>query len=115
MKTDFWYRFLQNRLAVAGSAIGLGNFLRFPAKAAANGGGAFMIAGMVLFVGMGQHIAQGSSLLSMVPAAAVGSWTHWRHGNVVTKILPGLAAGVLIGLLTVLTAAFAPARKAART
>lgn len=30
-------------MAVAGSAIGLGNFLRFPAKAASNGGGAFMI------------------------------------------------------------------------
>ncbi len=30
-------------LAVAGSAIGLGNFLRFPVQAASNGGGAFMI------------------------------------------------------------------------
>lgn len=30
-------------LAMAGNAIGLGNFLRFPVKAAANGGGAFMI------------------------------------------------------------------------
>ncbi len=30
-------------LAVAGSAVGLGNFLRFPGNAAANGGGAFMI------------------------------------------------------------------------
>ena len=30
-------------LAVAGSAVGLGNFLRFPGQAAANGGGAFLI------------------------------------------------------------------------
>jgi hypothetical protein len=30
-------------LAMAGNAIGLGNFLRFPVKAAANGGGAFML------------------------------------------------------------------------
>jgi NSS family neurotransmitter:Na+ symporter len=30
-------------LAMAGNAIGLGNFLRFPVKAAANGGGAFLI------------------------------------------------------------------------
>jgi NSS family neurotransmitter:Na+ symporter len=30
-------------LAVSGSAVGLGNFLRFPGQAAANGGGAFMI------------------------------------------------------------------------
>lgn len=30
-------------LAVSGSAVGLGNFLRFPSQAAQNGGGAFMI------------------------------------------------------------------------
>jgi SNF family Na+-dependent transporter len=30
-------------MAVAGSAVGLGNFLRFPSQAAQNGGGAFMI------------------------------------------------------------------------
>jgi NSS family neurotransmitter:Na+ symporter len=30
-------------LAVSGSAVGLGNFLRFPGQAAANGGGAFLI------------------------------------------------------------------------
>ena len=30
-------------MAVAGSAVGLGNFLRFPVQAAQNGGGAFMI------------------------------------------------------------------------
>ncbi|NPV06110.1 MAG: sulfite exporter TauE/SafE family protein [Syntrophaceae bacterium] len=61
------------------------------------GGGAFLIAGMVLFVGMGQHTAQGSALLSMVPAAAVGAWAHWRLGNVATRIVPGLAAGIILG------------------
>jgi len=61
------------------------------------GGGAFMTAAMVLFVGMGQHTAQGSSLLSMVPAGAVGAYTHWRHGNVATGVLTGLAAGIVIG------------------
>jgi len=40
-------------LAVAGNAIGLGNFLRFPVKAAANGGGAFMIPYFVAFVLLG--------------------------------------------------------------
>ncbi|NPA12525.1 MAG: sodium:calcium symporter [Aquificae bacterium] len=34
-------------LAVAGNAIGLGNFLRFPVQAAENGGGAFMIPYMI--------------------------------------------------------------------
>ena len=40
-------------MAVAGSAIGLGNFLRFPAKVAANGGGAFMIPYFVSFLLLG--------------------------------------------------------------
>jgi len=40
-------------MAVAGSAVGLGNFLRFPAKAAANGGGAFMIPYFVALLLLG--------------------------------------------------------------
>lgn len=40
-------------LAVAGNAVGLGNFLRFPVKAAANGGGAFMIPYFVAFLLLG--------------------------------------------------------------
>lgn len=42
-KRDTWGSRLGIILAVAGSAVGLGNFLRFPAKAVMNGGGAFMI------------------------------------------------------------------------
>lgn len=40
---DQWTSRLGVILAVAGSAVGLGNFLRFPGVASANGGGAFMI------------------------------------------------------------------------
>ncbi|MBN1621094.1 MAG: sodium-dependent transporter [Endomicrobiales bacterium] len=40
-------------LAVAGSALGLGNFLRFPVQAANNGGGAFMIPYFVAFLLLG--------------------------------------------------------------
>jgi len=43
MPRERWGSKLGIILAVAGSAIGLGNFLRFPVKAAQNGGGAFMI------------------------------------------------------------------------
>lgn len=40
-------------LAMAGNAVGLGNFLRFPAQAVQNGGGAFIIPYLVSFVLMG--------------------------------------------------------------
>ena len=41
---DHWATKLGLILALAGNAIGLGNFLRFPGQAAANGGGAFLPA-----------------------------------------------------------------------
>ncbi|MDD5383056.1 MAG: sodium:calcium symporter, partial [Candidatus Margulisbacteria bacterium] len=40
-------------LAVAGSAVGLGNFLRFPVQATQNGGGAFMIPYFISFLLLG--------------------------------------------------------------
>jgi NSS family neurotransmitter:Na+ symporter len=40
-------------LAMAGNAVGLGNFLRFPAQAASNGGGAFLIPYVIAFLIMG--------------------------------------------------------------
>lgn len=42
-KTEQWGSQLGVIMAVAGSAVGLGNFLRFPGNAAQNGGGAFMV------------------------------------------------------------------------
>ncbi len=61
------------------------------------GGGAIMVPAMVLLVGHSQHTAQGSSLLAMAPAGAVGAYTHRRLGNVVTRVLPGLIPGILLG------------------
>lgn len=55
-------------LAVAGNAVGLGNFLRFPAQAAQNGGGAFLIPYLVSFALMG------------VPLLWV-EWAIGRHGG----------------------------------
>jgi len=40
-------------LAVAGNAVGLGNFLRFPVQAAQKGGGAFMIPYFIFFLILG--------------------------------------------------------------
>lgn len=55
-------------LAMAGNAVGLGNFLRFPVQAAQNGGGAFMIPYFIAF------------LLMAVPLMWV-EWTIGRHGG----------------------------------
>lgn len=63
------------------------------------GGGSLMVPAMVLVLGFSQHLAQGSSLLAMVPAGAVGAYTHWRLGNVVTAVVPGLIVGIIIGTL----------------
>ncbi len=55
-------------LAMAGNAIGLGNFLRFPVKAAQNGGGAFLIPYFCALILMG------------IPMMWV-EWTIGRHGG----------------------------------
>lgn len=52
-------------LAVAGSAVGLGNFLRFPGNAAENGGGAFMIPYFLALLFLGIPIG----------------WAEWAMGR----------------------------------
>jgi SNF family Na+-dependent transporter len=51
---EHWGSKLGLILAMAGNAIGLGNFWRFPYQAAKNGGGAFMIPyfAALLFMGI---------------------------------------------------------------
>jgi len=65
-------------LAVSGSAVGLGNFLRFPVKAAQNGGGAFMIPYFLAFVLVG------------IPLA----WIEWTLGRYGGKHSHGSAPGI---------------------
>ena len=61
------------------------------------GGGTIMVPAMVLLAGFSQHMAQGSSLLAMVPIGCVGAYTHWKLGNVRKDLLAGLIPGILIG------------------
>ncbi len=62
---DQWSGKIGVILAVAGSAVGLGNFLRFPGLAAQYGGGAFMVAYGIMLVLVG------------VPVA----WAEWSIGR----------------------------------
>ena len=64
-----WGSRLGVTLAVAGSAVGLGNFLRFPVQAAENGGGAFLIPYFV-------------SLLVLGIPLMLTEWTLGRFGGI---------------------------------
>jgi hypothetical protein len=61
------------------------------------GGGTIMVPVMVILTGFSQHMAQGTSLLVMVPAGAIGAFTHWKMGNVEKGILRGLIPGIILG------------------
>jgi len=64
-KKEAWASRIGVILAVTGSAVGLGNFLRFPGLAAEYGGGAFMIPYVVAFLLIGLPIA----------------WVEWSLGR----------------------------------
>ena len=53
IKQEGWGSRIGLILAMAGNAVGLGNFLRFPVQAVQNGGGAFIIPYLVCFILMG--------------------------------------------------------------
>ena len=70
-------------LAVAGSAVGLGNFLRFPGQVCQNGGGAFMIPYFISFLLLG------------IPLCWI-EWTMGRYGGRYSHgSLPGIFDAVV--------------------
>jgi len=66
--TEQWATRIGVILAVAGSAVGLGNFLRFPGQATQNGGGAFMLPYFI-------------SLLILGIPLCWAEWTMGRYGG----------------------------------
>lgn len=84
-----WIRVLP--LALAGAIGG------FASGLLGVGGGTITVPIMVLLAGLEQHTAQGTSLLAMVPSAMVGSYTHYRHGNLAQEFVPGLVVGIMVG------------------
>src|SRR3989338_3387649 len=78
LQREQWSSRLGIIMAVAGSAIGLGNFLRFPAKAVENGGGAFMIPYFI------------SLLLLGIPLM----WIEWTLGRYGGSLGNGTAPGI---------------------
>jgi len=83
-KREAWKSKLGIIMAVAGSAIGLGNFLRFPVQAAQNGGGAFIIPYFI------------SLLLLGIPLM----WIEWTIGRFGGGFGHGTAPGIFHNMWT---------------
>jgi uncharacterized membrane protein YfcA len=63
------------------------------------GGGVLFVHGLVIFLGLGQHQAEATSLLAIVPVAIVGTIRQDRYGNVRRH------DAALLGLLSIAGAA----------
>ncbi len=61
------------------------------------GGGIIAVPAFTLLMGMPQQLAQGTSLAVILVTAPVGAIEHARHGNLVWRMVPALAAGAAIG------------------
>lgn len=79
--------------------IGVGVAAGFLAGLLGIGGGVLVVPAMVLLLGFDQHVAQGTSLLVILPAAITGSWTHHRNGRWTFRDAAALAAGGIVGAL----------------
>lgn len=63
------------------------------------GGGVLFVPGLVIFLGLGQHQAEATSLLAIVPVAIVGTFKQDGYGNVRRH------DALLMGLLSIVGAA----------
>jgi uncharacterized protein len=61
------------------------------------GGGILMVPGMVLLLGADQHVAQGTSLVVIIPAAISGTLAHYRARRFRPRDAVALAAGGIAG------------------
>lgn len=86
-------------LAVSGSAVGIGNFLRFPGNVAENGGGAFMIPYFCALVflavplcfaewAMGKRAGQKGFNSYPSIFGFIGGRSFWRYSGVVGLVVP---------------------------
>ena len=63
------------------------------------GGGVVLVPAMVLILAFDQHVAQGTSLVVMIPAALTGSYTHHRNGRLVLRDAAWLGVGGILGAI----------------
>jgi uncharacterized protein len=79
------------------------------------GGGALFVPTMTVGAGVPQAVAQGTSLVAIVPTALVSTITHIREGNVLRQAAIWMGGGgVLGGILGALIAVEVPGSILAR-
>ena len=61
------------------------------------GGGILMVPLLVVVAERSQHLAEGTSLLVIVPTAVAGAWAHHRRGYVRMRVVVLLGAGGIVG------------------
>ncbi|HVO67715.1 MAG TPA: sulfite exporter TauE/SafE family protein [Syntrophales bacterium] len=62
------------------------------------GGGTIIVPALVLFFGISQHMAQGTTLALLVPPIGIlAAWTYYRQGYVDLNIAGFICLGFFIG------------------
>jgi uncharacterized protein len=61
------------------------------------GGGALFVPTMTVGLGISQAVAQGTSLVAIVPTSLVSSITHFREGNVLRDVALWMGGGGVVG------------------
>jgi len=83
-------------LSIAYSGL-IGIFSGFIAGLLGVGGGSIVVPALCFTTDMSYHSVLGTSLFAMTLPAMVGTYTHYRNFNVLTKMAPALASGSLLG------------------
>ena len=82
-----------------GSLLAIGLGAGFLAGLLGIGGGVVLVPALVLLLGFDQHVAQGTSLVVVIPAALLGSWSNHRSGSLALRDAALLAVGGILGAL----------------
>ena len=77
--------------------LGIGVTAGFLAGLLGIGGGLVMVPAMVLVLGFDQHVAEGTSLVVIIPAALLGAVTHYRSRRVSMRAAAYVALGGVVG------------------
>ncbi len=75
------------------AAVGLGFAAGITSGMLGVGGGVLFVPALVFFLDQGQLDAESTSLLAIVPVAALGAWRQGRYGNL--RVRDGIVVGLL--------------------